>query len=375
MRARWRERVLLFLHRRIFSVFSGIYAADWFRLLEDNDFAVDVANWPRAALITMSALSNSDQARVEDRQFRQAVAATEVPPPLFILGHWRSGTTHLHNLLALDQRFAYPNNYQVAFPHTFLTTEDKFTSLIAFFLPERRPQDNVRVEMNMPQEEEFGLCTATLCSPYVGWMFPSREEHYERYLTFREVSGPEIARWKAAFIWFLKKLTLKLTRPLLLKSPPHTARIKLLLEMFPRARFVHIHRDPYTIYQSTRRLHDTVVVANHLQRAVNHDPSEGIFRRFRLMYDAFFEERKLIPSGQFCELAFADLEKDPVGQMRNIYQQLGLEGFDTVEAEMRRYLPTVADYRKNEYASLKPGLRQRIAVEWRRGFEEWGYPV
>ena len=36
------------------------------------------------------------------------VANTEVPDPVFILGHWRSGTTLFHNLLALDEQFAYP---------------------------------------------------------------------------------------------------------------------------------------------------------------------------------------------------------------------------------------------------------------------------
>lgn len=370
-----RERILLFLHRRLFSVFAGMKVGDWLRLLEENDYAIDVAHWPRAALITLGSLSNSDQARIEEQQHSQAIAAAEVPPPLFILGHWRSGTTHLHNLLCLDRRFAYPNSFQTAFPHTFLTAEDKFAALTAFFLPERRPQDNVRVEIGMPQEDEFGLCTATLCSPYVGWMFPCREQYYERYLTMREVAEVELGRWRAGFLWFLKKLTVKHGRPMLLKSPPHTARVKLLVDMFPQARFVHIHRDPYTIFQSTRLLHDKVVVANHLTRPTRIDPAEGIFRRFRLMYDAYFEERRLIPPGQLCEIAFTDLEKDPVGQVRMIYEKLSLGGFDAVEPELRRYLPTVADYRKNEYPPLQAVVRQRVATEWRRAFEEWGYRV
>lgn len=375
MRRSLRERILLFLHRRLFSVFAGMKVGDWLRLLDENDYAVDVANWPRAGLITLGALSNSDQGHIEERQHGLAIAATEVPAPLFILGHWRSGTTHLHNLLCLDRRFAYPNNFQTAFPHTFLTAEDKFAGLTSMLMPERRPQDNVRMEVGMPQEDEFGLCVATLCSPYLGWMFPHREQHYDRYLTMRDVADPELARWRAGFLWFLRKLTLKHGRPMLLKSPPHTARVKLLLDLFPQARFVHIHRDPYTIFQSTRRLHDTVVVANHLTRPSKADPADGIFRRFRLMYDAFFEERCLIPPEHYCEIAFTDLENDPVGQMRRIYQKFGLDGFDAVEAELNRYLPTVANYRKNDYAPLAPALRSRVVEEWRRAFEEWGYRI
>ena len=43
--------------------------------------------------------------------------------PLFILGHYRSGTTHLHNLLALEPQFSAPNFFQALNPHTFLSTE------------------------------------------------------------------------------------------------------------------------------------------------------------------------------------------------------------------------------------------------------------
>ena len=31
---------------------------------------------------------------------------------------------------------------------------------------------------------------------------------------------------------------------IVLKSPAHTARVRVLLELFPKARFVHIIRDP-----------------------------------------------------------------------------------------------------------------------------------
>lgn len=371
----WRERLLLFLHRRLFSTFSGILAGNWYRLLEENDFAVDVPNWPRAALMTLGSLANSDMSNVEEAKFGKDVAAVEVPPPLFVLGHWRNGTTHLHNLLALDPQFAYPNNFQVVYPHTFLSTEEKYAPWIGRFLPERRPQDNVKIEMGMPQEEEFGLCVATLCSPYLGWMFPRREEYYQRYLTFHGVSAAEIAHWKAGFLWFLKKLTWKLRRPLLLKSPPHTARVKLLLEMFPDSRFVHIHRNPYRILQSTRKLWQTVVVANHLHRPPRRDLNEGIIRRFQLTYDAFFEERKLIPAGRYCEVAFEELEKNPVSLVRDIYEKLELPGFDFFEPALRRYVDSLADYRKNEYQPMNPTLGRRIAQAWRRSFEEWGYPI
>jgi len=50
------------------------------------------------------------------------------------------------------------------------------------------------------------------------------------------------------FLHFLQTLTFKDTRRLVLKSPPHSCRIGVLLEMFPKARFIHIVRDPYLVF-------------------------------------------------------------------------------------------------------------------------------
>jgi hypothetical protein len=112
-----------FLFRWLFCFLGGISFGDWLRLLRKTEFAVDPLYWPRAALLTLGSLSNSISRWREQRRYGTAITAQKVLPPLFILGHWRTGTTHLHNLLAVDRRFAFPNNYQVCYPHTFLTTE------------------------------------------------------------------------------------------------------------------------------------------------------------------------------------------------------------------------------------------------------------
>lgn len=43
-------------------------------------------------------------------------------------------------------------------------------------------------------------------------------------------------------------------KPLLIKSPVHTARVALLLKLFPRARFVYVHRDPLTTFCSAAHM-------------------------------------------------------------------------------------------------------------------------
>jgi omega-hydroxy-beta-dihydromenaquinone-9 sulfotransferase len=375
VRPRLWEKLLVLLHKRLFSILGGISFGDWLRLLRDNDFAVDFPYWPRAALLTLTSVGQSLQRWREERAYGAAVAGTTVLPPLFILGHWRNGTTHLHYLLGLDGRFAYPSNFQVIFPHSFLTTETWNAPFMARFTPERRAQDNVCLEVGLPQEDEFALSILTPYSPYLAWAFPRREAHYERYLTFRDVPRVEVERWQAALRLFLQKLTWKSHRPLLLKSPTHTCRIRLLLELFPDARFVHIRRDPYTVFLSTRRLFETVLQNVGLQRCDRRRFDELVLRRYRLMYDVFFEERGLVPPDRFHELKFEDLEKDPVGQLRALYERLRLPDFEAVRPALEDYTRTHAGYRKNEYRALPGPLRRRVAEAWRRNFEEWGYPV
>ena len=153
----------------------------------------------------------------------------KVDAPLFILGIWRSGTTHLHNLFAQDDRFAYANNYQVSFPRTFLTMEKSHSKFVGRFMPKRRPQDNVAMGVREPQEDEFAFCSMTGRSVAMGWAFPRRApDQYNRYLTFRDASPREVAEWKADLTELVQKLSFKYEKPLVLKSPAHTCRIKLI---------------------------------------------------------------------------------------------------------------------------------------------------
>jgi LPS sulfotransferase NodH len=169
-------------------------------------------------------------------------------------------------------------------------------------------------------------------------------------------------------------MTWKFGRPLVLKSPPHTCRIRLLLEMFPDARFVHIHRDPYAVFRSTRGTIRTDKTLCLQEASDSPDPDARIIRRYRIMYDSFFEERHLIPEGRFHELSFEELERDPVGVVRRIYEHLDIHGFEEFEPSLKRYAGSVSGYRKNEFPELPETLREKIAHAWERSFEEWGYP-
>jgi hypothetical protein len=368
----WRDTFIRYFGA---GLLGGITVGDWGKRLRDNHFAIAPSCLPRAMAITLQSLQNSVFGWYENWRYGSKLNDVAVQPPLFLLGHWRHGTTHLHNLLTVDERFAFANNYQVLFPHSFLATEASASRLMAFFTPKRRPMDNVEWNLQSPQEDEFALCIASGKSPYMGWVFPRRQEHYDRYLTFRGVSPAEVACWREAFLLFLKKLTWKYGRPLVLKSPPHTCRIRLLLEMFPHARFVHIQRNPYAVFPSSRWTFQVNYELHRLQSTRSDQLDEWVLRQYRTMYEVFFEERKLLPQGKLVEVRFEQLEADPLCQLRHVYSVLGLPDFGLAEPAIRRYIDSIAGYQKNKFPELSPVLRKRIADEWRRCFEEWGYPV
>jgi omega-hydroxy-beta-dihydromenaquinone-9 sulfotransferase len=355
--------------------FSGVTLSQWLKVLVDNRFSVDPPYWGRMLSVTAGSIPNTAYALLEDALYGKAVRDATVEPPVIILGIWRSGTTHLHNLLARDDRFAYPTNYQVCYPRTFLTTERLNARIVDFFVPKKRPQDNVRMGMSEPQEDEFAFYSLTGRSFTMEWSFPRRAEHYHRYLTFREAPADEVAEWKAALTGLLKKLSFKYGKPIVLKSPGHTCRVKLLLDLFPDARFVHIHRNPYDVFQSTRHMYRSVISWTTFQRTDHTDVDDRIIHNYREVYDAYFEERALIPKAQFHEVAYHDLEADPLGQLRRIYEGLGFPDFGQAEPVVSRYLQSIAGYKKNTFPELPTALRERIATRWRRCFDEWGYPA
>ena len=368
----WRERFLIACGP---GVLAGVTTADWLRLLRDNRFSIDTPYLLRAASVTWCALTNSAFRWYENLRYGPALNCVTVHPPLFVLGHWRSGTTHLHYLLGRDRRFACPNFYQCCFPHTFLSTEDHFSWPQAFLLPERRPYDNVRTDLKVPQEDEFALGVLCQRSPYLAGVFPRRAEHYDQFLTLRDASPRDVEAWKSALLVLVKKLTLKYGKPLVLKSPAHTGRIRLLLELFPGAKFVHIRRDPHTVFQSTVHTYATGLPYGRLQRTDRFDWTGRLIRQYRELYDAFFEQCPLIPAGNFHELCYEELERDPVGEVRRLYGALGLPDFAAVEPDVRRYVDSLGGYRKNVFPPLPPDQRRRVAAEWRRCFEAWGYPT
>jgi len=328
----------------------------------------------RLAVVTALSMNNSVMGLTERLLFGRKVRNTElIGEPVFIVGHWRSGTTLLHNLLSMDPQFATPNLYQVLNPHHFLVTESLVTRLTARFLPNTRPMDNMEVSWDSPQEDETALMNMTLLSPYLMVAYQGNRPKYERYFDLRDLSEKELQRWKDALLLLMKKLTLKEKKTILLKSPTHSYRVRTLLEMFPRAKFINIVRNPYAVYNSTLHLRRTLFTENALGPVNFHNLEEDTFLTYEHLFRVFEEDRPLIPKGQLHDLKFEDLEVDPVGELRKIYEQLNMQGFDDLEPKVTAQLESLRKYRKNEF-TMEEGLMRRIYDRWGAAFERYGYP-
>ena len=353
----------LLLARTLVHPLEGVTLGDWVRLLRREGFRVSPRWWPRALWISALSLGNSVAASAARRRFGAAVASARVERPVFILGHYRSGTTYLHELLALDRRFASPDRFQTFNPRAFLATESWLKPLVEPFMLPRRVQ-----------EDEVGLMVLTGLSPYMDWCFPRSRVGYERYLTLREAEPAEVAAWSGALAFFLRSLTVRHGRPILLKSPPHTGRVRAILDVFPDARFVHIRRDPYAVFASTLGLLRALPPVFRLQAGPKAADVEAVLRVYAGMYDAYFADRDLVPPGQLVEIAYEDLERDPVGQVRAVYEGLGLGDFAPALPGLEAYLASIAGYRKNKNPALDEATRARVGAAWSRCFEAWGYP-
>ena len=354
----------------------GIKSADWWKLYRQNFRTIPINQLANCLKLTLLSIRNSIYARKEAEKFGKQIAETVIEkPPIFILGHWRSGTTLLHKLMALDTQFAYPNVFEVYNPWTFLITEILVKDRLEKLPPEKRPMDNVLIAYKDPAEDEFALSLLSLKSPLIGWAFPLQEYYFDRYLTMHNISEQERQEWKSYFIYFLKKLTLMYKKQLILKSPHHTARVKTLTEVFPDAKFVHIIRDPYRTFQSTVNLYKNTVAKFSFQKRDIEKDIEAIIHRYKVMYDFYLEERRLIKAGHLIEIRFEDLEKDFVAGLGQIYEQLNLDGWTEFEPTLKRYLESQPPYQKNDYPPIDVRLKDKINATWQKTFNEWDYPV
>jgi len=353
----------------------GTSFKNWIMLLSDHG-GVDREYLLRTLFITVMVLFLLP-ARVLFRLFYGSrIAKTDVAyPPVFIIGHWRSGTTFLHELISNDPQFAYVSLWYTLAPESFLVLEG-FKKFFSQFLPTKRPMDAIKVDIDSPYEEEAALAALGRWSFFHCFIFPRNpRRQYRQSVLFKDMSDKDTEVWKKKYLYLIKAVTFANNgKRLILKNPANTSRIKVLLELFPDARFIFIYRNPYKVYASTMKLRKRVLGLFALQTSNPEELGQDIIDNYVQLMNSYFEQKDLIPRGRLVEIRYEDLVKNPLRQVKLIYSKIGLSGFERAEPWIQKHIDSQAGYKANVYKFDKE-IIDVVDRNWGFTVKKWGYKI
>lgn len=353
---------------------AGMRLPHWLSLLLKSR-GLPTTHWPELLRLTVQSALNEFMFWEEERQLGRAIEAVQPADPIIVTGFPRSGTTFLHQLLCQDERLGYPTTLQVSNPHTFFFLEGKLPGLIPHLGRKlyghwirlwwsnlggdwKREVDNVRESLQGPSEDEYALLMMN-CSPLLGLtLFRHLEGPFaEAYTTLAQTEAR--LRWQVQWKRFLQKLSLYWGgRPLVCKSHFHQARISPILELFPKARFIYIHRHPEQVFSSW--CHLMSLIRPELSRTSQRELFCLLYRRH---VGAYLEQRGALAEDQLCELSYDKLVAQPIETIKTVYQTLSLPPNQ----------PDLPNYQTNRYPPLAEQERAEISHALAHIYEAFGY--
>lgn len=338
---------------------------------------VSIRNLPRILIAYLVIGFRLPNCIVESIRTRQARAYEFRESPVFILGHWRSGTTLLHHLLSMDPAFCYPRLIDVLSPYEFFPSIlEKYTHPLIFRqLPATRPMDEVRLDPDFPQEEEFAMAAMGAPSFINCLYFPDDMLgcFESEVLLDRTPTSPATVSWRASYRYFLAKVSLRYGgRRLLLKNPANSGRIEQLRAIFPTAKFIHIHRHPFEVYGSMCRFYEKMLPLLSLQSYDLKAIPALVLDSYREIMTDFLNARSKLLDGDIVEVSFDELRLDPLSTIERIYNGLGLP----LSLETRERI--TAFLRENpvfepQTKPLAVELAGRVFQHWAEIFSRLGY--
>ena len=295
--------------------------------------------------------------------------------PIFILGYYRSGTTYLQRLFIQDKRLGYQSVFHTSLPELMLGFEKIVKPVLSFITRTLKIENRfhkVPFRWDFPGEEDVALIALGIeHSANWGNIFPKHLlDYYEKYVYFN-VEERTCLTWKENYLYWIKKLSLKNKgRQLVLKSPPNTARIKFLLELFPNAKFVCIQRNPYDVYASSKIFWDLVIKLYALQTISESEVRNVIVESFAGIMDRYEVNKHLIPKGNLVEVSYEDLSAHPFKVFKNIYNTLKIGDFNLCKKEVEVFIETFKNYKSSRY-TISEKDKLLLEEKWRNQIENW----
>ena len=280
-----------------------------------------------------------------------------IEDPIFILGHWRSGTSHLQQVLSEDPKHVSLNLYEMLGPDHFLWTEPWllpfFNRLIKLF-GIRYAFQRRALDLRLCGELDTALCSLGSTQGYTwGHLFP------KKYRTWMDARLFDVTRTSdlSDYDYLIRKVSYKSgNKRVVVKSPGDSARISSLLKMYPNAKFVTISRASYATYGSTLYLWSAIQRENSLHELSPEEISSHVIWTFPKLMEAYEKMKLEIPIGNLSEITFDDFHAHPDDTMRKLYGQLSLGLYP--EAVLKPYFDGNNAHRPETYATDKHLLQQ-----------------
>jgi len=351
----------------------GISTKKWLKLLEKNG-GVDKDYFARGAFITLLSIFTSPARYLFKIKYCSKIKNTKsIHPPVIIVGHWRTGTTYLHELLSQDPQFCYVSLWNTLLPDSFLILEP-FKNFLSNFLPKQRPMDEIKVDIDGPYEEEAGIAVLNEWSFFHCLHFPrNAEEQYVKSIHLENLTKQEIKKWKDNYLQFMKTVSFANNgKRLLIKNPANTARIPILQELFPNAKYIHIYRNPYKVYLSTIKMRTRVLDKLALQNSNKKEIEKQVTNNYIRLMKNFFDQKKHIQKNNLIEVKYEDLVSNPIRQVEKIYSKLNINGLEAALPEMKNYLERQKDYKVNVY-KIDKKIIKHVQDKWDFTLKLWDY--
>jgi hypothetical protein len=294
--------------------------------------------------------------------------------PLVIVGLPRTGTTMLHRTIAADHRMYAPLWYEVRFPCPALdwdfTAEgdrriveaeaemramlDANPDLLASHPMDARGADE---EIMLLEQSFYSYniqCYANLPS-FDAWI--EAQDH---------TPGYQYLRLLLQFLQWQKKRSGQTGERWTLKSPHHLHYMDLLFKVFPDARVVQSHRDPVETIPSLASLVAGVMTI-YSDSADPKVVGRTWARKFARGIRHTMAVREEMDPGRFLDLWFRDTVRQPLAEIRKVYDFLGMALTDEARAEMerwqdfnRRELRPTHEYTLEQFGFTEQGLKRQF---------------
>jgi hypothetical protein len=146
----------------------------------------------------------------------------------------------------------------------------------------------------------------------------------------------------------------------------------VLASMFPEAKFLHIVRDPFVVFPSTKRLWNSLHHVQSMQIDSEKNAEEYVFKCFDTMYSAFERDRNHLNAEQLHEIHYEELVANPVSSMERAYEKLNLGGFDKVRTAFEEQAESMKGYTTNTYQH-DARIVSEISERWQPFIQRYGY--